>query len=500
MHRRHLAALLLVPVLSLPLAAGAPRQAPPASHMACGEVAALKLPDVKITESTAVAAATTGAIRAGHCRVNGVIGTEIRFSLLLPDTWNGKFMMGGGGGYVGTLDNQARVSVNAGFATAGTDTGHQGGVTDASWAADNLERQVNFGYLAIHRTTEVAKAIVRSYYGTDAARAYFSGCSNGGRQALMEAQRFPDDFDGIVAGAPALDFVGIAAQFIKDIQAVFPDERSMTSPMFSLDTLKSVEAQIVEKCDALDGVKDGLIEDPRRCNIDVAALTGLSDVQKTALRKIYAETPGVDGPMQSAQPVGGEGAAAGWPTWITGGGTTTPQGPSLRYGFGTQFFMYFVFNDPKWDYRAYEVRNARKDAHQIGTLLNATNPDLSAFKAKGRKLIMWHGWSDPALTALGSIKYYDQVQSRDAGVRDYFRLFMMPGVLHCVGGPGPDTADTTEAIINWVENGSAPDRIIARKQGADGTVSRTRPLCPYPQHAVYKGSGSTDDAANFQCR
>ena len=468
MHRRYLGAVLLVPVLCLPLAAGAPTQSPPASRMACGEVASLMLPDVKITESAPVAAAASGAVRVPHCRVNGVIGTEIRFSLLLPDTWNGKFMMGGGGGFVGTIDNQARASVNAGFATAGTDTGHQGGVTDASWALDNLERQVNFGYLAIHRTTEVAKAIVRSYYGTPAARAYFSGCSNGGRQAMMEAQRFPDDFDGIVAGAPALDFVGLAAQFIKDIQAAFPDERSVTTPMFPPETLKSVEAQIVEKCDAIDGVKDGLMEDPRRCNVDVAALTGLTDLQKTALKKIYAETPGVDGATYSAQPVGGEGAAAGWPTWITGGGTTTPQGPSLRYGFGTQFFKYLIFNDPKWDYRAYEVRNARKDGRQVATMLNATNPDLSAFKAKGHKLIMWHGWSDPALTALGTIKYYEQVQARDASVRDYFRLFMMPGVLHCAGGPGPDTADTTEAIVNWVEKGTVPDHVIARKQGADG--------------------------------
>jgi hypothetical protein len=499
MTRQRIAGLALVPVLCLSSGTRDEAQSPPASHMPCGDVSALKLPDVKITESATVAAATTGPIRAAHCRVNGVIGTEIRFSLLMPDAWNGKFMMGGGGGYVGTLDNQARASVNAGFATVGTDTGHQAGLTDASWAVDNFERQVNFGFLAVHRTAEVAKAIVRSYYGADASRSYFSGCSNGGRQAMMEAQRFPDDFDGIVAGAPAMDFVGIAAQFIKDIQAVFPDVSS-TTPMFSPDLLKSVEAQIVEKCDASDGVKDGLREDPRRCTVDVAALTGLSDVQRTALKKVYAETPGVDGATYLAQPVGGEGASAGWPSWITGGGTTTPQGPSLRYGFGTQFFKYFVFNEPNWDYRAYEVRNARKDGRQAAAILNATNPDLSAFKAKGRKLIMWHGWSDPALTALGSIKYYEQVRSRDANVRDYFRLFMMPGVLHCVGGPGPDTFDVNEAIVSWVEKGAAPDSIIARKQSADGAVSRTRPLCPYPQQAHYKGSGSIDDTVNFACR
>jgi tannase/feruloyl esterase len=473
-------------------------QASGGQHMPCDQAASLLLPDVKITEATPVAAATTGAIRAAHCRVAGVIGTEIKFSLLLPDAWNGKFMMGGGGGYVGTVQNQAAASVNAGYATAGTDTGHQGGLTDASWAVDNMERFVNFGYLAIHRTTEVSKAIVRSYYGSASTRAYFSGCSNGGRQALMEAQRFPDDFDGIVAGAPAADFVGIAAQFIKDMQAVFPSQA--TTPMFTADVLKSVEAQIVEKCDAIDGVKDGLMEDPRRCKVDIAALTGLSDAQRAALKQVYAETSGKEGVVYPAQPVGGEGEGAGWAAWITGGGQSTPQGPSLRYGFGTQFFKYFVFNDPSWDYHKYDIANSRNDARMAASVLNATNPDLSAFKAKGRKLIVWHGWSDPALTALGSIRYYEQVQGRDAAVRDYFRLFMMPGVLHCAGGPGPDNADWTAAIADWVENGKAPDTIVARKLGAGGAATRSRPLCPYPLRARYVGSGSIDDAANFACR
>ena len=475
-------------------------QSPPDPHMPCDQVASLKLPDVKIAGATAVPSATSGPVRAAHCRVTGAIGAEIRFSLLLPDDWNHKFVMGGGGGYVGTVQNQAQAVVNLGYATAGTDTGHQGGLTDASWALDNLERQVNFGYLAVHRTTEVAKAIVRSYYGSDSSRAYFSGCSNGGRQALMEAQRYPDDFDGIVAGAPAYDFVGIGAQFIKDSQAVFPDESSLKSPMFSADTLKSVEAQIVDTCDAIDGVKDGLMEDPRRCKVDVAALTGLSDVQRAALKKLYAETTGKEGALYPAQPVGGEGDGAGWSTWITGGGQATPQGPSLRYAFGTQFFKFFVFNDAAWDYRKYDVSNTRKDARQAATVLNATNADLSAFKAKGHKLILWHGWSDPALTALASVKYYEEVQSRDAAARDYFRMFMMPGVLHCAGGPGPDNADWAGTIVDWVENGKAPDRVIARKLGAGGAAVRTRPLCPYPQRAEYKGSGSIDDAANFVCR
>jgi len=466
----------------------------------CAQLAALRLPDVRITEAVAVAAATNGPIHAAHCRVTGVIGAEIQFRLLLPDTWNGRFLMGGGGGFVGSIDNQAQRTLDAGYATVGTDTGHRADGTDASWALDNLERQINFGHVAVHRTAEVAKAIVRAHFGSDATRNYFFGCSNGGRQALMEAQRYPDDFDGIVVGAPALDFVALGAQFIKDSQAAFPDPQN-AAPLFSTETLKSIEQQIVEKCDTLDGVKDGVMEDPRRCQVDLESLTGLSGVQHATLEKLYAETRGSDGLIYPAQPFGGEGAPGGWGTWIAG--AVSPQSSranSLRRIFGTEFFKYFVFGDPSWDYTKYHVSNAPKDARLAGTFLNATNPDLDAFKAKGHKLVMWHGWSDPALSALASIDYYERVQTRDATIRDYLRLFMMPGVLHCAGGPGPDTVDWPAVIADWVENGKAPDRIAARKLGPEGTVIRSRPLCPYPQHAVYQGSGSMDAAESFACR
>ena len=479
-------------------------------HAECSHLTMIHFPDVKIATATAVAEgastdpASTGAVvpnrvRAAHCRVEGTIGSEIRFRLLLPDVWNHKFLMGGGGGYVGTIDNQAQAAVNLGFATVGTDTGHQGGVTDASWAKDNLERQLNFGYLAVHRTAEAAKAIVNSYYDAPSAKNYFSGCSNGGRQALMEAQRFPDDFDGLVAGAPAYDFVGIAAQFVKDIQAAFPDPK-VNAPLFTPASLKSVEAQILAKCDALDGVKDGLMEDPRKCVVDVDALADLTPPQKDALKRIYAAT-GRDGSIYPAQPVGGEGDPTGWPLWITGGGPlTTPQGPSLRYGFGTQFFKYLVFNDPSWDYSKYDVANTRKNAAMAATFMNATDVKLEGLKAKQHKLILWHGWSDPALTALASVKYYEQAEAADPKIRESFRMFMLPGVLHCGGGPGPDSADWTSAIVDWVEQGKAPERIVAKKMAADGTATRSRPLCAYPQHAVYSGSGSIDDEKSFVCK
>jgi len=466
---------------------------------ACATVATLKLPDVKISEAVAVPAATTGPIRAAHCRVNGVIGTEIRFSLLLPDTWNGKFFMGGGGGFVGSIQNSAQTTVNAGYATVGTDTGHQGGGTEASWAYNNLERQLNFGYLAVHRTAEVAKAIIAAYYARTPTRSYFQGCSRGGGQALMEAQRYPDDFDGIVAGAPAFDWTGIAATFIRNMQAAFPDPSKLT-PMFTLDTLKTVESAIVAACDANDGLKDGIIDDPRQCKFNVETLP-LSAVQKNALKVIYGPTTNREGEIYPGQPFGGEGQTAGWPTWITGASAPTQPGqaPSARFAFGTGVFKYFVFNNPNWDYSTYDLNNLKKDTALVATFLNATDTNLQPFKGRGGKLILWHGWADPALTPFASVKYYEQVMSRDATTPDYFRMFLMPGVLHCGGGAGPDTADWTQTIADWVEKGQAPGRVVATKV-VGGAATMSRPLCPYPQKAAYNGSGNPNEAQSFTCR
>jgi hypothetical protein len=487
---------------------------PAASPTECASLKALQLPDITITEAVAVAANTPPpkpanplipgiTIRVAHCRVNGVVGKEIRFTLLLPDEWNRKLMMGGGGGFVEGIDNQSVTSINAGYATVGTDTGHQGLAVDASWALDNIERQMNFGHAAIHRVAEASKAIIRARYNAAPARSYFNGCSNGGRQALMEAQRYPADFDGIVAGAPAYDFSGLAAQFVMDIKAAFPDKASLSTPLFPNDTLKSVESQIVAKCDALDGVTDGLMEDPRSCKVDVSALTGLTDQQKKALSVIYGEKKLPDGTVIYApQPVGGEGdAAAGWPLWINGVNPLLQlayKAPSLRFGFGTQFMKFFVFNDPEWDYLKYDFANYRRDARVAGAMLNATDYDLSAFKARGGKLVLYHGWSDAALSANATTKYYEQVQARDPQATDYARLFMMPGVAHCQGGPGPDRVDWYSVIDNWVDKGQAPSRIVATKMTA-GKVTRSRPLCAYPLKAVYKGTGSIDDEASFTC-
>ena len=478
-----------------------------ADRMECSQLTSLKLPDVKISEAAAVPAATSGAVTAAHCRVAGVIGTEIRFSLLLPDEWNHKFLMGGGGGFVGDVENQALQPsfvvtpvVNAGYATVGTDTGHKGTPIDASWALDNPERELNYGYLGVHRTAEVAKAILRAYYGASEARSYFFGCSNGGRQGLMEAQRFPDDFDGIVSGAPAADFVGIAAQFIKDSRAQYPDPSNLT-PLLPAAAMQSVSTQILDKCDAADGVKDGVLDDPRRCQVDATKITGLTAAQQKALQAIYAPTRSGAATIFPGQPLGGEGDLIGWPLWISGMPPRPgqPQGGSLRFIFGTQFFKYFVFDDPKWDYTKYDLSTWKADTARTAWYLNATNPNLDAFKANGHKLLLWHGWADPALSALATIKYYDEVKAHDPKADDYVRMFLMPGVLHCADGSGPDKVDWVTAIDEWVESGKAPERLIAKKI-SKGETTRARPLCNYPQRAVYTGSGSTDAAENFICR
>jgi feruloyl esterase len=314
----------------------------------------------------------------------------------------------------------------------------------------------------------------------------------------MEAQRFPGDFDGIVAGAPAYNWTALAAQMVRNMRAAFPDP-AVTTPMFTAADLKMVETKIVESCDAVDGVKDGVLEDPRRCKFDVESLP-LSPAQKKVLKSIYEPIMVGDQQVYPGQPFGGEGEQGGWPLWITGG----PQmpgmgGPSLRFAFGAGIWKYLLLNDPSWDYAKYDLSNWAKDAALGASYLNATDPNLDAFKSRGGKLILWHGWADPALTPLASIEYHERVYARDPGARDYFRTFLLPGVLHCGGGPGPDTADWSQAISDWVEHAKAPERIVAKKM-VNGATVRTRPLCAYPQKAEYKGNGSTDDEANFVCR
>lgn len=505
-----------VPVLLLLIASAA-------SALDCGALSSVRLPDIRIlsaeqfdTGEVPVAAPPTGAPAVAseavvpHCKVEGVIGSEIRFELLLPARWNGKFLMGGGGGFVGALGYQGRFSINLGYATAATDTGHKGSGVRADWALGQPERRVNYGYLAVHRATEAAKAIVREHYGREAARSYFYGCSNGGRQAMMSAQRFPEDFDGIVAGAPAHDFSGVLAAFAYNMQRMFPDSDRLDEAVVRPENLRLLETSVLARCDAADSLEDGILNDPRDCDFrlsDLPLCPGsepadhcLTVRQREAVAAVYDGPRNSRGRLYPGFPFGGESEEGGWQAWITGPNPRMAEQfgePSLQFAFATQGFKFLIHGDPEFDYSTYDFDDYERDSAHLEGFLDATSVDLSNFKQSGGKLILWHGWSDAALTALASIDYFERVERLDPQVRDYFRLFLMPGVLHCAGGPGPDRVDWLSALDRWVEDGEPPQVPVAYKV-EDGLVVRSRPLCAYPERAEYQG-GDPDDAASFAC-
>jgi hypothetical protein len=469
-------------------------------HISIDDLRHLRLPDVVLESATPVAPdLQKNPHAAAYVEAKGVIGGNIRFELLLPDAWNGRFVMGGGGGFVGSVQNQAEYTVNGGYATAGTDTGHewQPGYM-AGWAYDNLEAQVDFGYLAVHRTAEVAKALIRSYYGSDAAYCYFTGCSRGGGQAMMEAQRYPADFDGIVAGAPAFDWPGFAANAVTIQKALYPDPQHLDQTVLDKEALRKLQQAILEQCDAQDGLKDGVVQDPPSAHFDLSKVSGLTDEQRKAISAIYAGAHNDKGPIYPGYTPGSECDPNEWILWIVGPlpGLAKDHAPDLMFAFGTQIFKYLVFNNPDWNYATYDFSNFAGDTRLAASYLDATNADLSAFAQRKGKLIIWHGWADPALPPQATVDYYRQLQTRDPKAREYCRLFMVPGCLHCGGGPGASDVDWLSVVVDWVEHGAAPDRVIASKSD-DGKTKMSRPLFSYPTTAIYKGSGDPASAESF---
>jgi feruloyl esterase len=470
------------------------------NHISSDELKRVRLPDVALQSVDWVDHSAQHKNVGTFLQVKGVIGGTIQFELLLPDAWNGNFVMGGGGGFVGTVQNAALDSVYRGYATVGTDTGHQSQAGHlADWAHNNVEAQLNFGYLAVHRTAQVAKALLRAYYGNEARYSYFVGCSRGGGQAMMEAQRYPLDFDGIVAGAPAFDWTGFAATMVSIAKALYPDPQKLDHTVLTKDALKKLQQSIIEQCDAQDGLMDGVIQDPGSVHFDLAKVEGISAEQRRAIDAIYKGARNSRGPISVGYPAGAECDPDQWIAWLVG---PIPQMvakdhvPDLTFSFGTQVFKYFVFNQPDWDYSKYDFSNFEKDTQLAASFLNATNPDLDGFKNRKGKLVIWHGWADPALPAQASADYYHQVQLHDPKAGDYCRLFLVPGCLHCGGGPGAADVDWLSVISDWVEHDKAPDKLIASKK-EHGKIVMTRPLFPYPQYAIYSGTGNTNSADSF---
>jgi len=467
----------------------------------CEDLSSLARPGttISLTQSVAAGAFETNKNLPAFCRVAATLtptrDSDIKIEVWMPVSgWNGKFQAVGNGGWAGSISYPAMSeALRRGYATSSTDTGHSGG--SGRFALGHPEKLIDYAYRSEHEMTVKAKAIIAAYYGEGPKLSYWNGCSAGGKQGLKEAQRYPEDFNGIIAGAPAGDWTGRAAASLRVAQAVHKDEASDIPPA----KYPAVRAAALDECDALDGVKDGVIENPRGCKFDPKVLeckdadtsACLTKSQVETARTIYASAinPKTGREITGLEP----GSELGWATWAG----------AQPLGISSDHFKYVVFADPNWDYRTFNFEHDIVRAEQIDAdTVNALDPNLKPFFDRGGKLLQYHGWSDPQISPGNSVQYYKRVSERIGGpnrIHGSYRLFMVPGMGHCTGGEGPSSFDMVSALEQWVEHGRAPDQIPASRV-RDGKVDRTRPLCPYPQVAAYKGTGNTDDAASFVCK
>jgi len=454
----------------------------------------------------------------GFCRVTGVLAPEVAFEVALPDRWNGRLYMIGNGGLAGeSLEDRLRIAqrdaaVKNGFAFAQTNTGHDARKEPSgSFVLSNPDKAIDYAYRAVNMTVVTAKAITQQFYGKAIARSYWNSCSNGGRQGLIEAQRYPQDFDGVLVNSPWVDQTGFT------IGALW-NQRALDSAQLTTGKLALLGQAVMAKCDGLDGLKDGLIDDPRACafdaRVEVPACPAGSDsdsclttAQADAIMKIYG------GPVSNGKPffpgfmlgseavvpaLGGGPSVSGWMNLMV---PAQPDRKAADFNLAEGIMRYLVHTppQPEFDYRDFDFD---RDVHSLdawGKKADATNTDLAAFRRRGGKLLMTYGWADPILQPLMGVSYYESALARNgADTSRFFRLFMVPGMGHCGGGIGTDRYDAVTALIDWVEKGKAPD-VIRASRVLDNRVVRTRLLCPYPQVGRYSGQGSIDDAANFKC-
>jgi feruloyl esterase len=456
----------------------------------CDDVKKLDLKNATITLTQPLANG------AGGCRVAATLkpssDSDIKIEVWLPEKWNGKLLGNGNGGWTGSIAPATLArGVERGYAAAMTDTGHEGG--SARFALGHPEKLIDFGYRSTHEMTLAAKAIIAAYYGQAPKLSYFTGCSAGGRQGLMEAQRFPEDYDGIVAGSPGANWSGRAMLALWIAQAVHKDDASF----IPASLFPTIHEAVLAACDAQDGLKDGVIENPLRCKFDpkvpeckgTSAVNCLSAAQIESVRKIY-------GPVMNSRtkaaivPGFSLGSELGWST----------MAGEKPLALGMDLFPFVVFSDPQWNYRTFDWDADVERTLKASEDLNALDPDLKRFGARGGKLIQYHGWSDPQIAPETSVAYFKSVVDKTSAksVAEFYRLFMVPGMAHCGGGDGASSFDMLAAVESWREEKKAAESIRAARV-REGKTERTRVLCSFPMVARYKGSGNTDDAANFAC-
>jgi len=532
-------ALVFVLILVLSLGAiGVERTA----AATCQSLASLNLSHTTITTAQSIPAGTyiapDGEVftnMPAFCRVAATLtptsDSQIGIEVWMPSsTWNERFEGVGNGGYAGSIPYSALApGVSLGYAAVGTDTGHVGSSSyDGSFALGHPEKIIDFGYRSIHLMTLIGKQISAAFYGENPEHSYFTGCSTGGRQALMEAQRFANDYDGIVAGDPVAYYTHHHVG--GNLWVVWQMFNNSASTVFtSEDTL--LGNAVNAACDALDGVVDGVLNDPRRCHFDPGRLlcqgsqtppNCLTGKQVEAVRDLWT------GPDQMVQqsgyypPFERGGEVDGWPSTISPGPPPAPQTDDHAQ-IGLPFFEYFVFDNPDWDFQsfnwisgpAYVENKVVVPGQTLASVLNSIDPDLGQFRARGGKLIQYHGFSDPEVPPLASINYFESVANFSGEsfvgeldrtpeqTQGFYRLFMVPGMNHCKGGPGANVFNMLTPLVRWVEQDVAPETVLAThyvNNMPNQGVAFTRPLCSYPQEAEYKGSGNTNDAANFVCK
>jgi feruloyl esterase len=437
-------------------------------------------------------------ILPAHCRVIAVLKPSrdsfINMQLWLPpaDKWNGKFQAVGNGGWAGSiqgLNGAMPAALRAGYATAGNDTGHEGG--NGTFALGHPEKLVDFAYRAMHEMTVQSKALIKAFYDQSARLSYYNGCSTGGRQGLMAAQRYPEDFDAIIAGAPANEHTWLHAGDIARMTDIYKDPEG-----YIPETKQPLLAQaVMNACDASDGLKDNLISNPMSCKFDPSVLlckSGdapdcLTAKQVATARRLYQAARTSKGEMIfPGYSFGGESSYN-----VMRGGTAPGNLQLDTYRL--------AHKDANWDWKTFNIDTDPALAKKEIGFIDSMDPDMSRFKARGGKLIVYHGWADPAIQAEHTVLYYDSVLAKmGRNQDDWMRLFMVPGMGHCSGGAGPNQIDWVTALDNWRDKGQAPASIIG--SGNNAGTPMTRPVCPYPQVATYRGSGDMNDAANFVCR